>query len=106
QDRQRGRLVFGLVFELLVGALLERLDRLDAAALFDTDLSLLGGHARAILRSATPGTGTAEGVCARAAAISSQDALPSAPIRPPWRDPGRVCGDRAVAPMRGRARGE
>ena len=44
EDRQRGGLVFGLGLELLVGALLERLDRLDAAALFDADLSLFGCH--------------------------------------------------------------
>src|SRR5262249_48230415 len=43
--RHRGRLVFGLALELLIGAPLERLNGLQAAALFDADLALLGGHA-------------------------------------------------------------
>ena len=44
ENRQRRRLVFRLAFELLVGALLERLDRLQAAALLDADLALFGCH--------------------------------------------------------------
>jgi hypothetical protein len=44
QYRQRGRLVLRLRLELLVRALLQRLDRLLGAALLDPNLSLLGGH--------------------------------------------------------------
>ena len=49
EDRQRGGLVLGLRLELLVRALLERLDRLEAAALLHADLALFGGHRPAIL---------------------------------------------------------
>src|SRR5262249_9687297 len=45
ENRHRGRLVFGLALELLVGALVERLDRLHRPALLDPDLPLLGSHA-------------------------------------------------------------
>ena len=44
EDRQRGRLVFRLGLELLVGALLERLDGLERAALLHPNLALFGGH--------------------------------------------------------------
>jgi hypothetical protein len=44
ENGQRRRLVFGLALELLIRALLERLDGLKAAALLDPDLALLGSH--------------------------------------------------------------
>ena len=44
EDGHRGGLVLDLALELLVGALLERLDGLHRAALLDPDLSLLGCH--------------------------------------------------------------
>ena len=54
EDRQGRRLVFRLGFELLVGALLEGLDRLQATALLHADLALFGCHRRLILRFANP----------------------------------------------------
>ena len=59
EDRQGGGLVFGLGLELLVGALLERLDRLHRAALLHPDLSLFGGHRRAFYGCAAAGRGAA-----------------------------------------------
>jgi hypothetical protein len=44
ENRQRRGLELGLGLELLVGALLERLNGLGGAALLDPDLSLFGGH--------------------------------------------------------------
>src|ERR1019366_376869 len=44
EDRHRRGLVFGLGFELLIGALLEGLDGLEAAALLDAYLALFGSH--------------------------------------------------------------
>jgi hypothetical protein len=44
KDGQSSGLVLRLCLELLVGALLERLDRLLSTALLDADLSLLGRH--------------------------------------------------------------
>ena len=55
EDRQRRRLVLGLGLELLVGALLERLDRLQAAALLHPDLTLFGCHRAPFYGLATAG---------------------------------------------------
>src|SRR5262249_51391360 len=44
EDGLGGRLVLGLGLELLIRALLERLDGLERAALLDPNLALLGGH--------------------------------------------------------------
>src|SRR5262249_47483059 len=79
--RQCGRLVFGLVLELLIGAPLERLNGLQAAALFDADLALLGGHARQFYGLGSPNAGVRarEQACSRPAAqaLSSRRGQPT-----------------------------
>ncbi len=61
EDRKRRGLVFGLGLELLVGALLERLDRLETAALLDPDLPLLWEPSAVILRFAGRSRGGSPG---------------------------------------------
>ena len=102
EDRQGGGLVFGLGLKLLVGALLERLHGLEAAALFDPDLPLLGCHSPSFYGLPNRDAGGRRGV--RAPMGESSQSLcspraepPTAPLSSPLRVTRLVCARRARA---------